>query len=434
VRGRLVLCLVAVCVVASTAAIAWLWPPASNGRLIPPATTATIELPTEPESIDVDQLRDEAARGADELVHLYPRSAAAQRTAATLYQFLNQYDLATRHWEECLAIDAKSVEARVSLAKVHLLVGRDTQARDVLMAALASSTATPTVYAQLAEALTRLGELDEAERMAVEGTRRFPDKVELWIAAAQVQFQRSRFAEAKTSVDAGLALEPKSSQALFLAANVYARLGKEAEADEYRRQRERLKTASARDRQPFEEEYNQSLRRVVAALFGAMALEYQAHGESTRAEHWCRRAIALEPQSLDPYRLLVSVYRAGDQLANALLAQRRLMDLEPANVINRVNFASLAVALGRLDEGEEALDKAARMAPQNGLVRRMLAAVYIQRQELDKARAAAEQAVEVEPSPDSYRLLAEDCRRQGDLPAAEAAARAAEKRGASDEP
>jgi predicted Zn-dependent protease len=165
-----------------------------------------------------------------------------------------------------------------------------------------------------------------------------------------------------------------------------------------------------------------------------MALEYQAHGESTRAEHWCRRAIALEPQSLDPYRLLVSVYRAGDQLANALLAQRRLMDLEPANVINRVNFASLAVALGRLDEGEEALDKAARMAPQNGLVRRMLAAVYIQRQELDKARAAAEQAVEVEPSPDSYRLLAEVCRLQGDLPAAEAAARAAEKRGASDEP
>ena len=426
-RGRLALCLVAVCVVGAAAAIAYLWPPSSPGRPDEPAPTANVELPSEPESIDVDALRKEAIRGAEELTGRYPRSAAAQRTAATLHQFLKQYDEATRHWKACLALDPKNVEARVSLATVHLLVGRDREARDLLTAALAEGARTRQLYEQLVEALSRTGELDQAERTALDGARQFPRDANLWVAAAQVQLERNRLDEAQSSIDAALRAEPNSGQALFLAANVYARLGKSAEAEAHRRQRKRVKDAVHAAEVPFEEEYGRSLRSAITLLFTAMAMEYHAQGEGAQAEHFCRRAIALDPKSLEPHGLLVSVYRAGGQLPNALVVQRRLVDLEPANVVNRINFASLALALGRLDEGEEALHQAARMAPRNALVRRTLAALYLQRQELDKARAAAEHAVSLEPSLDGYRLLADICRLQGDAAAADAAAGAAVK-------
>ncbi len=187
-----------------------------------------------------------------------------------------------------------------------------------------------------------------------------------------------------------------------------------------------MKAGPPGKRPTFEEHYEATLREVVSALYTAMALEYNAHDQARNTEHWCRRAIALVPSAPDPFRLLVNIYRSGGQIGNAHVVQRRLAELEPANVINHINLANLALALGRLDDGERALLDAARIAPRNSLVRRMLAAVLVERGELAQAREAAQQSVQLEPSADGYDLLAAICRQQGDLEAAATADRAAQ--------
>jgi tetratricopeptide (TPR) repeat protein len=231
--------------------------------------------------------------------------------------------------------------------------------------------------------------------------------------------------DAKTSIETALAQQPRSGTAHFAAANIYARLGAAAQADEHRRLVEKLKAGQPGQRRTFEEDYESALREVVSPLYTAIALVYDTQGQAKDAEHWCRRAIALVPSAPDPHRLLVNIYRSGGRIGNAHLVQRRLAELEPANVANHINLANLALALGRLDDAERALLDAARIAPQNALVRRMLAAVLVERGDLTQAREAAQQAVQLEPSADGYELLAAICRQQGDVDAGAIADRAA---------
>ena len=428
-RGRLVLCAAAFVVVAATAVGAYFWPDfrPTTGTPPPPLVDASvsIELPTAPEALAVDELRAEAIQAVKQLTERYPASAAAHRTAASLYQFLKQYDAATGHWERCIALDPARAEARASLAQVQLLQGQDSQARQTLTAAMEAGLGTADIYRQLAEALQRTGELEKAEDLAQEGLEKFPASTDLWVSLGQTQLQLGHLDDAKTSIDTALRHQPRSGTAHFAAANIYVRLGASDEAEKHRRLVEKMKAGQPGKRRTFEEDYEATLREVVSPLYSAIALLYDTQGQPADAEHWCRRAIALVPSAPDPLRLLVNIYRSRGQIGNAHVVQRRLAELEPANVVNHINLANLALALGRLDDGERALLDAARIAPRNALVRRMLAAVLVERGELAQAREAAQQAVQLEPSADGYELLAAICRQQGDLDAGAAADRAA---------
>ncbi len=179
------LCTAALAVVAATALGAYFWPDfrSTTATSLPPAVDASvsIELPTVPEALAVDELRAEAIQAVKQLTERYPASAAAHRTAASLYQFLKQYDPATGHWERCIALDPAKAESRVSLAQVQLLQGQDSQARQTLTAAMEVGLATADVYRQLAEALQRTGELETAQQLAQEGLKKFPANADLWV-------------------------------------------------------------------------------------------------------------------------------------------------------------------------------------------------------------------------------------------------------------
>ncbi|MCI0357655.1 MAG: tetratricopeptide repeat protein [Planctomycetaceae bacterium] len=415
-------------------ATAYFWPmPESTG---PAAgdSHADLVLSAEPAPIAVEKLREESEQAARQLTERYPKSPAAQRTAATLYQFLKQHAAATSHWEKYIALNPADPDARVQLAKLQMLQGQDLPSQQTLSAALAAGMHSPDVYEQLCVALQRTGDLPAAEERAKEGLDRFPDQADLWIALGQTQLQLGRLEDAKSSIDSAIRIEPQSSAARFAAANICTRLGASAEADEHRRRMEKTKAARQRDRLPFEKEYERTMRGFVSAIFAAMAVEYDAQGESAEAEHWCRRSIELVPDSLEPLRLLVGVYYRQGHIGKAYVVQRRLMELEPGNVLNYSNFANLALQLGRAEEAEAALVQATRVAPQNAQIRRSLAALYMQRGELTKARDAAQRAVALEPSPEGYQVLAAVCRQLGDADAAAKAEMAAQQLQAGSSP
>jgi tetratricopeptide (TPR) repeat protein len=273
--------------------------------------------------------------------------------------------------------------------------------------------------------LQRQNQLDRAEEMAAQALQQHPRHHDLWVAQGQTQLQLGQLAEAKTSFNAALAIEPGSSVAHFAAANVCQRLGDEPAAQEHRRQMKLAQTAKRRDELPFEQQYKRSLRSAVATVLSSAATEHDTHGEAAEAERLFRRACEISPDSPEPHRHLAALYHRDRKPQQGLVVQQRLMQIEPDNLANYLNFASVAEQIGQTSFAEATLEETASAQPENAAVRQALVLLYFRSERWDRARPLADELIRLAPSLENYQVLARICRRQGDLAAAAAADSAA---------
>lgn len=404
----------------------YLWPTSEVAGPLPASPPAALlVLPTEPEARTVQQLWEESEQVVTQLTEQYPDSLGAHRAAATLYHFLHRHDAVTKHWKRCIALDADDPAPRVWLAKAQIEQGREAEALATLQAAVKAGFSSAEISQELALALQRTNRLAEAEQVARQGLQTYPDHVELWIALGQTQLQLDRLEEAKASFERALRLEPQSHAAHLALAAICNRLGDSQSAKTHQLAVEKLQASRKRNGRPYQQEYEENLRRTVSVVLSAAALEYAAHGQIEEAERILQRSYAIDPSSPDPYRHLASMYHRQGRLADALVVQRRLVEVDPDNAVNHLNVASLAVQLARTAEGEAALHEAARKFPETAAVHRHLAQFYLRGGQLAKAREAAERAIGLERSADGYQLLSAVCRQQGDLAAAAVAERMA---------
>jgi tetratricopeptide (TPR) repeat protein len=407
---------------------AYYWPASEELQPLPPdASGPELVIPAEPVPIPVEQLRAESEQTIEQLIQRFPKSPGAHKAAATLYQFLNLYERVTRHWKTAIALDPTDPISHEWLAKVQIKQGDDADAARTLQAAIDAGLGNAEIHHQYAIVLQRMSKLAEAEKVARQALAAYPQHRDLWVVLGQTQVQLNKLSEARASFDAALEIDPASTTAHFAASSVCQRLGDQQAADDHRREVEQARAARKREQLPFDENYERSLRIIVASVFSAAATEYDNHGDAEQAELLCQRAYAVCPDSPDPFRQLANMYHRDGKLRSGLIVQRRLMEIEPDNAANYMNFASLAQQLGHMEEAEAALLATARRKPQNSAVRHVLAQMYFRSQQWDQARPFAEEAARIAPSPEAYQLVTEICRRQGDLAGAAAADEAALK-------
>jgi tetratricopeptide (TPR) repeat protein len=404
----------------------YFWPQHEGAELPPQASAEpALVLPAEPEERTVEQLKEEAELAVAELLKRYPQSPAAHKAAATLYQFLNQFERVTEHWEKCIALDPTDAAAYEWLAKVQLRQGNDEAAARTLDSARKAGKRTAELVLQAAIVEQRRGDLGESEKIARTGLGEFPEHCELWIALGQAQLQRGEFAQARDSFESALRVDPKSAAARFGLSNACLRLGDEEAAEMHRRQLEEMQSAHRAHELTFEKNYEQSLRLAVATVLSSAATLHNEEGNSREAERLCQRAYAIHPGYPDSYRQLANMYHRDGKIGRAIVMQQRLAQIEPESDDNHLNLASLLFQAGRMEEGEAVLLSASRSAPRKAIFPSTLAVVYFRSEQVSRARQFAEHAISLEPTPERYRLLAEICRQQADLTAADAALAAA---------
>jgi tetratricopeptide (TPR) repeat protein len=210
-------------------------------------------------------------------------------------------------------------------------------------------------------------------------------------------------------------------------AGVCQRLGDQAAADGHRRQVESTRAASVRAELPFDEDYENSLRRTAAVVLSAAATAHDARGQATEAERLCQRAYAIAPGIPDPYRQLANMYHRDGRLDRALAVQQRLVVVDLLTPANHLNLASLLFEARQLREGEAVLVEAARRFPRDPAVMDSLALVYWRSGRAAKAREFAERAASLAPTRERFQLLALACRQLGDETAAAAAQQSAQE-------
>lgn len=436
---RRYLLLAAVCVLAAAVivfVVVSVMPPDESGRrprgdLAPresPVERSEVVLPTTPAPATVEELKEEARQAAEEILSRFPGSPEAHHVMALLQKSLRQTDDAAKYWRECLQLAPHHVRARVGLARVAIDQGNDEAAVETLEEGLAAGCSAADIYHTLGKSLMNLGKFPEAADVLQKGLTAFPHSPEIWMLLGQSQIHGAEFQQAETSLRKAIELAPNYTDAHYGLATACARQGKREQAAEYRKRFGELK---ARDRQledrlALTPDVDMMRQRTAATLCGAGSICLE-EGDRSEAERLLLRAAAIAPGIPETYKVLASLYQSLGRIADALIVQRRLVQLEPQNTVNYVNLAGLSVRLGDLATAEKTLQQAIAVRPDAAMAYFCLARLYLETGNPRQACSAAREAVRLEATPAGYLLLASACRQLNDTAGAEAAAAEARK-------
>ncbi len=292
--------------------------------------------------------------------------------------FLAAEDLerAQAHFDQALALDATSVNARIGAARLAVLRGDAATARDLLLEAESGAPAEAAVHHQLAEVYQKLGDAHRADRerrlaesaripLQAGGLASFPDPVRedvilaegastSWLLAnAQRLLARGQKEEAVATIERVLASAPESGSTLLIAGRVYAELG-----------------------------------------------------QAERAFALVERAVTLAPENAAGYVELGHLFVRASQAPRAIQAFEKALTLDPHQPEVRSNLATLYYQSGRTAEGVKLLRVASREMPADLDIQYNLAATLMMTGDTAEARAVLVEALDVDPShvPSRYLL------------------------------
>ena len=380
----------------------------------------TIVLPATPATFEAGELRNELKQSGQDLLKRYPELPAAIHAVALLDMDLQQTQEAVDLWRQCIELDPKHAGPYVGFARAAMELGNDEEAKVALRKGLAAGCSSPEIYYELTAALIKLSELEEAEAVAQQGLAAFPKSAPNWLQLGQVQLQRQRFPEAEKSLTTAKDCGEKSDTVYFSLASACAAQGKTEDAAKYRQEfAARKAQQSSASEKPFQSRYDAELRNIAVAATGRIAAVYERQGAPAEAERLLMRSMSLDPQNPVVCGEFVTFLRKSGRIADALLAQRRLTEIEPAEVRHYINLASLASETGDLALAESASKQVVSMRPDLAIGYVSLAQLYFRGGDFKQAKWFAESALKQQAMDRTEALracgvLAESSRAMGD--------------------
>lgn len=397
---------------------------AERPRIVIPATAAAGTL---------DDFKHESMQVTEDLLARFPRSPEAHHLMALLQKAYRQTDDARDYWRTCIEMAPDHTDARIGLASVAVDQGNDDVAVETLEEAISAGCSSPNVYNALATALMHLGRFDEAIGALKKSPATFPQSSESWYLLGQAQIQRSDFQHAEKSLRTAIELAPSYTDAYYALAIVCVRQGRHEEAAEYRSRFAKLKAGDreAEDRQFYVPDLDTIRQRSAATLCGAGTV-YLQEGDRLEAERLLLRSAAVSPDFAETYKVLASLYQGTGRIADALVVQRHLVEIDPENVVNYLNLGNLYARVGDMASAEEVLKQAIELRPDAAVGYSCLAQLYLKTGKPKQARSLAQDAIRRDRTAAGYLLLASACQQLNDKAGAEAAMGEARKLSSND--
>ncbi len=371
-----------------------------------PIPPSDLQFPQTAPALDIEQTQAELKALATTMQSHYPRDPAAYHFSAQIYAELKQSAAAEDLWRQCISLNPKHVGPYVGLAEVLTSQGRAEEALRCLETAQEQFEATPELLLALGKAYEDLGKLDEALQAFAECTQQFPDLGTAWLALGRVQNQLEDFPAAEASIGVALEIDGPSEPALFALITSLVRQKRSADAEVVQGQMTALRATPADLDSSFQQQYDESLRRIAASMYIAAASLEEEHGEMDLAAEFAQKSIALDPLYLQGYMSLSAVYRKLGRMPDVIAIQQRLVELQPNNLLNYLNLASVSVQAGSSQMAELALKEAILRDPNGTVAQSALAQLYLAVGRAADAELLAEQVAQRDPSIDSLELLA----------------------------
>ncbi len=373
------------------------------------------------------QLLLEAIEAHQELLKLDPGDTDARLGLARIHYAQGSYSQTIALLEGLVEAHPEAVEAAQMLARALSRAGSPTKAREVLEAAAAARPDLLELRASLAEARELSGDLAGAEEILRALAADHPERSEFRFALVRVQERRGDHAGAARSA-AGLVAElgnpPPGSReeadlrtALLLQVEAVAgedlRRAQEIALEAERRFPGEDRFALKRAEILFLLEKDDAAEEILGALasrpgseavpgqvlslvFLRAGARMERESDRRRAEHLLRRAIQMDSENHAAMNYLgYMLAERNEKLDEALQLVQKALELDSANGAYLDSLGWTLYRLGRLDEAEESLRRAAESIPEEPVVREHLGDLYWARGRQAEAVQAWETALKL---------------------------------------
>ncbi len=360
-------------------------------------------LPESDDDLTVEKLQLEMVQVATRLTTEFSSVSDALHVAAMTYAELKQTQNAEKVWRACIELKPAEVGPYVGLAANLIQRGQQDEAIKILNDIRKSKTSGE-LYCELAKALMDEGELVSAEEVLREGLAAYPSDSSLWLQQGLMESQLNRLDSAEPALRKAIELGDGSRATANAFLSVLLRRGK---TDEAKKVREAISRVPPEPREPagsgsaendtFQSNYMSTLRTLAVRLFRMAASVALNQKQTALAEEWLLRCVAIRPDALETYMDLSSLYRRENRIEDALEVQERLLQLQPQNVLNYINLASVAFQLGRYDQAEKVLVEATQVCPDEPFPFGELARIQLAKRNFSAVRQWASKAIKLEP-------------------------------------
>jgi tetratricopeptide (TPR) repeat protein len=285
-----------------------------------------------------------AARLIGKAVGLRPDVAIFHASLGEVHRSLGQLDEAVASGCEAIRLGLDDPAARNNLGLALHLLGRYDEAAGAFLNVLESRPDDAMAHTNLGAALRAMGE----QSQALEHLKRAVDLDPQFASArnnlGQFLLETGRAEQALPHCQAAVALQPEMAEAHNNLGNVYRALGHFAEA-----------------RWCYGEAIRKNPKMSQACV--SLALTLQLEGRWDDALPWLRRALEVQPGSLDYLALLAEAEVDRENYEEAIDCYQKIIERDPDDATARNALGWLLLEEGQLDLSAEHLRTALRMQP-----------------------------------------------------------------------
>ena len=381
-------------------------------QAIVPRKVARLTLPTDLVYTNSREEKKQLLSDVEKAVENYPMDASILLIAGLTYSELQQTEKAIDFLKKAIVVDAKNSQAIVALAEILMQVGKQEDALTILEHAISQGLATEPLLSTLGEAYSQSGRMEDAAKtleraVATTSSQSEPSKAPLRLAQALTQL--GRFEDAEKYARDSFSQQPSDLAAYVALSNVLMRQNKREEALEFRKQMPKPEPSLIVD----DQKYELSFRGFASHNYAQLGSAYAAHGSLSVAEPFFIRSLELNPDSATTALLLADLLRRQGRTQDAITTYKRLVVIQPDNLMNYHNLASLAVSVSDLPLAENALRMAVDVDT-SGMADLQLARFLLGTGNVGNVVSHAQIAVDRLGTIDTYLVLIDALRTIGD--------------------
>jgi protein O-GlcNAc transferase len=352
------------------------------------------------------RLRDECFEVAETLLADFPADPAGWTLLGAVHRSFGDDVGAEKLWKQALTLDANWPDAHRQLGNAAVERGDLDDAEAHYRLALYADPEALVVIDSLVETLLTKGDTAAASELLAGYLADHPRVVEGWCLLGKTRMVEGDFGAARETFEKALEVEPTSRDASHGMAEALGNLGRETPLPVTLELEHRLRDRrdAAHSVRPLE-----ALDGIGPAPWAATvnywaALAHARLGDTTRAAIGWRRALELDPDDHDSREALATLYAETGRTREAMRLRQEWCDRDPANPAAWFGIGKLALALELPEEAAKALETVVALAPERAEGYALLARAEAT---LDPAAAleAARRAADLDPTAAHFTLL-----------------------------
>ncbi len=340
-------------------------------------------------------IRDQV-RKADEEARKNPNDAGAVAQLAMVLQTYEDHELAAVVYRRALKLQPDEFRWRYLLATCLSAIGKHSEAAATFRQALQQKPNYLPAQLKLADSLLAMNELEESRKLYEAIIAKEPKTTQAHYGLGRVKAKLGDAAGAIDSLRKACDLSPSWGAAHYALALAYRAAGESPKAAEH--------LQLYRQNMLVRPVLSDPLMSAVAELNSGASdklrkgVELEAEGrlEESIAEH--ERAVAINPQLIQPHLNLIQLYGRTRQPAKAEEHYLAAIALNPNLAEAHYNFGVMLLDQKRFAEAAKAFQSAIESNPQFAEAHLNLGALLEQQQEFDEALLHYRQAVESQPN------------------------------------